>query len=108
MSFSADDSATPGRGRVGDAVMVGRVAKLAPEGVRPGRGCVDAAVPWLPPEAPTESCDVSEPATTPEGITNPPIDELLERFPEWDVDLDRARIAPTSTVRGFETLTLKM
>jgi cytochrome P450 len=32
------------------------------------------------------------------------IDELLNRFPEWDVDLDRARIAPTSTVRGFETL----
>ena len=32
------------------------------------------------------------------------LDELLDRFPEWDVDLDRARIAPTSTVRGFETL----
>jgi cytochrome P450 len=32
------------------------------------------------------------------------IDELLDRFPEWDVDLDRAKIAPTSTVRGFETL----
>jgi cytochrome P450 len=32
------------------------------------------------------------------------LDEFLNRFPEWDVDLDRARIAPTSTVRGFETL----
>jgi cytochrome P450 len=32
------------------------------------------------------------------------VDEILNRFPEWDVDLDRARIAPTSTVRGFETL----
>ncbi len=32
------------------------------------------------------------------------LDEMLNRFPEWDVDLDRARIAPTSTVRGFETL----
>jgi cytochrome P450 len=32
------------------------------------------------------------------------LDELLNRFPEWDVDVDRARIAPTSTVRGFETL----
>jgi cytochrome P450 len=32
------------------------------------------------------------------------LDELLERFPEWDVDLDRARISPTSTVRGYETL----
>jgi cytochrome P450 len=32
------------------------------------------------------------------------LDELLNRFPDWDVDLDRAKIAPTSTVRGFETL----
>jgi cytochrome P450 len=32
------------------------------------------------------------------------LDELLNRFPEWDVDLDRARLAPTSTVRGWETL----
>src|SRR5579884_703530 len=32
------------------------------------------------------------------------LDELLNRFPEWDVDLDRARLSPTSTVRGFETL----
>jgi cytochrome P450 len=34
------------------------------------------------------------------------VDELLNRFPVWDVDLARARIAPTSTVRGFETLPL--
>ncbi len=32
------------------------------------------------------------------------LDEVLNRFPEWEVDLDRARLAPTSTVRGFETL----
>jgi cytochrome P450 len=32
------------------------------------------------------------------------LEELLARFPEWEVDLSRARIAPTSTVRGFETL----
>jgi cytochrome P450 len=32
------------------------------------------------------------------------LDELLNRFPEWDVDLDGAHIAPTSTVRGWETL----
>ena len=32
------------------------------------------------------------------------LDELLTRFPEWDVDLSNARIAPTSTVRGWETL----
>jgi len=32
------------------------------------------------------------------------LDELLHRFPEWDVDLDRAKLAPTSTVRGWETL----
>ena len=32
------------------------------------------------------------------------LDEILKRFPEWTVDLDRARLAPTSTVRGWETL----
>ena len=36
------------------------------------------------------------------------VDELLTRFPEWDVDLDRARISPTSTVRGFETLPVQV
>jgi cytochrome P450 len=32
------------------------------------------------------------------------LDELLKRFPEWEVDYDNARLAPTSTVRGWETL----
>jgi cytochrome P450 len=32
------------------------------------------------------------------------LDELLRRFPEWDVDLEHARLSPTSTVRGWETL----
>jgi cytochrome P450 len=32
------------------------------------------------------------------------LDELLERFPAWEVDLDNARLSPTSTVRGWETL----
>jgi len=32
------------------------------------------------------------------------VDEVLERFPVWDVDLDNARMASTSTVRGWETL----
>ena len=32
------------------------------------------------------------------------LDEVLKRFPEWDVDLDNARLSPTSTVRGWETL----
>ena len=32
------------------------------------------------------------------------LDELLQRFPEWEVDLDAARMSPTSTVRGWETL----
>ena len=32
------------------------------------------------------------------------LEELLARFPEWDVDWDRARLASTSTVRGWETL----
>ena len=32
------------------------------------------------------------------------LDEVLNRFPEWEVDWERARLAPTSTVRGWETL----
>lgn len=32
------------------------------------------------------------------------LDELLTRFPEWDVDYDGARLAPTSTVRGWESM----
>ena len=32
------------------------------------------------------------------------LEELLQRFPEWDVDWDGARLASTSTVRGWETL----
>jgi len=32
------------------------------------------------------------------------LDELLNRFPEWDVDLDNAYLSSTSTVRGWETL----
>ncbi len=32
------------------------------------------------------------------------LDEVLTRFPEWDVDGDNVRRAPTSTVRGWESL----
>jgi cytochrome P450 len=32
------------------------------------------------------------------------LDEVLKRFPEWEVDRERARLATTSTVRGWETL----
>jgi cytochrome P450 len=32
------------------------------------------------------------------------LEEMLKRFPEWDVDLSRATLSPTSTVRGWETL----
>ena len=34
----------------------------------------------------------------------PALDELLTRFPEWDVDYEHAKLAPTSTVRGWDTL----
>ena len=34
------------------------------------------------------------------------LDELLTRFPEWDVDMEDARLAPTSTVRGWDALPL--
>ena len=32
------------------------------------------------------------------------LDEILTRFPTWEVDMERARLAPASTVRGWETL----
>ena len=32
------------------------------------------------------------------------LEEILRRFPEWEVDCDNARLASTSTVRGWETL----
>jgi cytochrome P450 len=32
------------------------------------------------------------------------LDEVLNRFPEWNVDYENARLSPTSTVRGWETL----
>ena len=32
------------------------------------------------------------------------LDEVLTRFPEWDVDLAQAHLSSTSTVRGWETL----
>ena len=32
------------------------------------------------------------------------LEEILKRFPEWEVDRENARLASTSTVRGWETL----
>ena len=32
------------------------------------------------------------------------LDEMLNRWPEWDIDYDTAQLAPTSTVRGWERL----
>ncbi|KZS84755.1 cytochrome P450 [Mycobacterium persicum] len=32
------------------------------------------------------------------------LEEILKRFPEWDVDLASAKLSPTSTVRGWETM----
>jgi cytochrome P450 len=36
------------------------------------------------------------------------LDEVLSRFPEWEVDTEGARLAPTSTVRGWETLPVRI
>ena len=32
------------------------------------------------------------------------LDEILNRWPEWDVDYDGMKLAPTSTVRGWESM----
>ena len=34
------------------------------------------------------------------------LDEMLERFPQWEVDLEVSALSPTSTVRGWERLDL--
>jgi cytochrome P450 len=34
------------------------------------------------------------------------LDELLNRWPEWDIDYDHTELAPTSTVRGWERMPL--
>jgi cytochrome P450 len=36
------------------------------------------------------------------------LDELLQRFPTWDVDWDGAKLSPTSTVRGWESLPIAL
>ena len=30
------------------------------------------------------------------------LDEFLNRWPEWEIDHDNSKLAPTSTVRGWE------
>ena len=32
------------------------------------------------------------------------LEEILKRFPDWDVDLTNATLSPTSTVRGWESM----
>jgi cytochrome P450 len=32
------------------------------------------------------------------------LEEVLRRFPEWEIDLEHAQMSPTSTVRGWESL----
>jgi len=36
------------------------------------------------------------------------LDEVLKRFPEWEVDWAGAKLAPTSTVRGWESLPVRV
>jgi cytochrome P450 len=36
------------------------------------------------------------------------LEEILKRFPAWDVDTATARLSPTSTVRGWETLPVRV
>ncbi len=36
------------------------------------------------------------------------LEEVLARFPEWECDLDSAHLSPTSTVRGWETLPVRV
>jgi len=32
------------------------------------------------------------------------LEEILKRFPEWEIDIDNAQLSPTSTVRGWDAM----
>jgi cytochrome P450 len=32
------------------------------------------------------------------------LDEILARFPDWEIDYDNVAMAPTSTVRGWQSM----
>ena len=32
------------------------------------------------------------------------LEEILKRFPEWDIDLENAHLSPASTIRGWESM----
>jgi cytochrome P450 len=32
------------------------------------------------------------------------LEEILKRFPEWEIDVDNAQLSPTSTVRGWDAM----
>jgi cytochrome P450 len=32
------------------------------------------------------------------------LEEILKRFPDWEVDMTKAKLSPTSTVRGWESM----
>ncbi len=36
------------------------------------------------------------------------LEEVLKRFPEWEIDTANAKLAPTSTVPGWETLPVRL
>jgi cytochrome P450 len=36
------------------------------------------------------------------------LDEVLDRFPDWEVEYERIDLAPTSTVRGWKTLPVRV
>ena len=36
------------------------------------------------------------------------LEEVLKRFPDWEVDLSGAKLAPTSTVRGWESMPARL
>jgi hypothetical protein len=35
-----------------------------------------------------------------------PLEELIQRFPDWTIDYDESERSHTSTVRGWDKLTL--
>ena len=44
------------------------------------------------------------PAESPISEDDAFLEEVLKRFPDWEIDYDNMKPAHTSTVRGWETL----
>ena len=85
--------------RIANNVEAERVQTAILDRLRAAPGVADAAVTST---VPLSAIQPGQQTIRLEGRVA--LEEVLKRFPEWEVDRERAKLAPTSTVRGWETL----